>query len=70
MTTEELAVRIQSLIDDGWIPCGTCEGLAYSNFVPGRGPHACDDCDSCGFVHPFLSMEEYEAQVAERGGAS
>ena len=69
MTTEQLAAEIQSLLDNGWLPCGTCEGKAYANFVPGRGPHACADCDSCGFVHPFLSMEDYKAQMAERKAA-
>jgi hypothetical protein len=67
MTTEKLAAEIQVLLDNGWLPCGTCEGKAYANRVPGVEPCLCNDCDDFGFLHPFLSWEEWQEQIEADG---
>lgn len=71
MTTEELTAAISELLASGWLPCPQCEGKAY-RLPPeaGKAPYLCDYCDDCGFLHPFLSWEEYQEQLTEKGAAS
>jgi hypothetical protein len=68
MDVNTLAAEIEILLSSGWLPCGTCEGKAY-RLPPGSGkePYPCADCENNGFIHPFLSWDEYQEQLAERG---
>ncbi len=69
MSVENLAAEIQALLDNGWIPCGVCDGRAYGNRMRDASsviPHSCENCENCGFIHPFLSFDEYREQIRGR----